>query len=309
MSMRSILIGAVAALCLGGGLHAQQKAFDAAAAFGARPSVLDLSLSPDGKRVVYITPLAGQGTAVLTLGVEPNAAPQPAGKISGDLRFISCNWVSNERLACKAYGIQKDPDPGIKGLLPVSRWVAFDTNGGNVRALATHLNSHSYGYLLNDGDIIDWLPEEDGAVLMTRRHLPDDHTGSHLVSPSSGLGVDHIDTRTLAVKTVEPPSEIAAEYITDGHGTVRIMGNHQTLREQLTDATLYVYRVPGSRTWKHLSLYHSNDHSGFLPLAVDRALNVAGAKEARWPHGAVHRQAGRDPARGAGLRAAGCRCG
>jgi hypothetical protein len=37
------------------------KAFDAASAFGARPSVTGMHLSPDGMSVTYLAPTAGRG--------------------------------------------------------------------------------------------------------------------------------------------------------------------------------------------------------------------------------------------------------
>ncbi len=55
------------------------KPFDAANAFGARLSVADVSLSPDGKSVAYLTPTAGQGSALYTLRVDQDGAkPQRA---------------------------------------------------------------------------------------------------------------------------------------------------------------------------------------------------------------------------------------
>ncbi len=46
-------------------VHAE--AFDAAKAFGARPSVSHLTLSPDGQNVAYIAPGNGPGTEVYTI--------------------------------------------------------------------------------------------------------------------------------------------------------------------------------------------------------------------------------------------------
>jgi dipeptidyl aminopeptidase/acylaminoacyl peptidase len=135
---------------------------------------------------------------------------------------------------------------------------------------------YSRGYNLHGGSIIDWLPDEDGAVLMTRTYLPDDHTGSHLGSSEDGLGVDHVDTRTLAVKHVESPHPDAVEYHSDGHGTVRVMGSRISHgNSQDTGVVQYSYRMPGSREWKPLTKYNRVDGSGMDIYAVDRDLNVA----------------------------------
>src|SRR5205814_10711107 len=137
---------------------------------------------------------------------------------------------------------------------PVTRQVAINADGSNMRELSNRLNLYSRGYNLHGGSIIDWLPEEDGSVLMTRTYLPDDHTGSHLGSSAEGLGVDYVDTRRLAITHVESPNPDAVEYHSDGHGTVRVMGLRMKKGNfQDSGVVLYSYRTPGSREWKSLT--------------------------------------------------------
>lgn len=133
--------------------------FDAAAAFGARPGVSALSLSPDGQRITR------------------NA---------------------------------------LMGLLPWSRLIAINADGTNVKLLSTVQNQYSRGWQLGGGDVIDWLPHEDGSVLMARWYIPDDHLGTRLGSSDSGLGIDRIDTRTLSSSHVERASPSAVGYLTHG---------------------------------------------------------------------------------------------
>ncbi len=67
------------ALFAGPPLHAQSpKAFDAAAAFGSRPDITSLRLSPDGLSVAFVTPIEGQGSVVYTVGLTPGAKPKVA---------------------------------------------------------------------------------------------------------------------------------------------------------------------------------------------------------------------------------------
>src|SRR5271170_1043108 len=106
------------------------KTFDAAAAFGARQSVTNMSLSPDGKSVAYVAAIAGPGSAVITLDLAEGSKPHVALFASGKPERIGgCNWVSNERLVCLIYGVASSAD----GLLPFTRTVAVDRSGGNVR--------------------------------------------------------------------------------------------------------------------------------------------------------------------------------
>jgi dipeptidyl aminopeptidase/acylaminoacyl peptidase len=247
--------------------------FDPAAAFGARQGVSGLSLSPDGKSVAYVAPMAGQGAALFTLdlaeGSKPNVAVVASGKPE---RLGSCHWVSNDRLVCVIYGVVK----GAMGLMPFTRLVAADRSGGNLKLLSKRDNEYTRGWQLGGGDIIDWLPEESGAVLMTRVYLPDDHLGSHVGSDAEGLGVDRVDTHTLAVKLVEKPVIDAVEYLSDGRGRVRIMGRES--RNETRDNTgvyTYFFRAQGSQDWQKLSEYNSVARTGFQPLAVDADTNSA----------------------------------
>lgn len=269
----------LALLCACSALSAQTpKSFDPAAAFGARPGVTGMSLSPDGKSVAYIAPTQGQGSVLVTMRLDGSANPTPKTALIADgkpARLESCGWVSSDRLVCLLYALVKDPT-NLVGFLPITRQLAVNADGSNMRELSNRLNSYSRGYNLHGGNIIDWLPEEDGSVLMTREYLPDDHTGSHIGSSAEGLGVDRVNTRTLAVTHVESPNPDAVEYHSDGHGTVRVMGVQKKKgNAQETGLVLYSYRLPGSREWRALTKYNWVDGSGLDIYAVDRDLNVA----------------------------------
>ena len=253
---------------------AAEKPFDAAAAFGARPSVSDVSLSPDGASIAFISPLKGSGSALYTLSLKEGAKIQLAMLANGNpVRLRACEWISNTRLTCTVYAVVDNK--AIGELLPVTRLLAVDSDGGNQKLLSTQSNAYTRGFLLGGGEVIDVLPEQDGSVLMTRQYLPDDHAGTLIGSTRNGLGVDRIDTRTLAVTNVEPPHPDAFEYLTDGHGAVRIMGlaMRNDARGQNTGTLQFMYRATASSDWQKLCEY-TVDGSGFRPLAVDSTHNV-----------------------------------
>lgn len=250
-------------------------AFDAAHAFGARPSVFGLSLSPDGTSVAYVTPIKGQGGALVVGHFDKEFKEKPIMAADGKpFRLEGCHWVSNQRLVCLMYGIIPDP-VGVGGLLPVSRWMAVNADGSNMQTLAARRNEFSRGYFLHDGDIIDYLPDEEGAVLMSRRYTPDAHAGSHIGSEKEGLGVDWLDTRNLAVRNIIAPHPDAFEYLSDGRGTVRVMGMVERAAGYDSGKLNYFYRPVDSTAWRKLSQYNEHDRSGFEPVAVDHDLNVA----------------------------------
>jgi dipeptidyl aminopeptidase/acylaminoacyl peptidase len=250
------------------------KAFDAAAAFGARPSVAHLRLSPDGMNVAYITPAAGQGSVVYTLSLAKESTARPIMSANGNPeRIAQCDWVSNERLVCEVYWVTKQN----AALQPVTftRLVAVNADASNPRVLSTMENFYSRGWQIGGGSIIDWLPDEDSAALIERVHLADDRVDSRLGSSSHGLAVDWIDTRSLAAKTMEQPHNGVVGYISDGRGAVRIMAIATSQAAgQATGVVVFSYRQQGSREWQKLSDYNEREHSGFYPVAIDRDLNV-----------------------------------
>jgi len=231
-----------------------------------------MALSPDGSRVAYITPLSGQGTAVEVLPLAKDARPKVAVSANGNPeRLRQCSWVSNDRLVCELFWIGPAPD-----LLPFTRLLAVNTDGSNVKILTKERNFWTHGLALGGEEIIDWLPDEDGAVLMSRIRLPDDRLGSRLGNSNAGFGVERIDTRTLAASSVKSPTPEAIQYISDGHGTVRIMAERMLgPNDTDTGSNRYLYRAKGSETWHELCTFNYLQRSGFLPVAVDRDLDAA----------------------------------
>jgi dipeptidyl aminopeptidase/acylaminoacyl peptidase len=251
------------------------KAFDAAEAFGARPDVTALRLSPDGQSVAFVSALQGQASVVYTLSLAPGAKPRIALYADGKpFRVQGCSWVANDRLVCTVYALS--PDRGVHGLLPITRMIAVNSDGTNLQQLSAKLNEHSRGYLLQDATVIDWVPDQDGAVLVARNYLPDAYSGSRIGSAAQGLGVDLLDTRTLTVNRVIAPEANAVDYISDGRGTVRIVAGRNIGAAGLDRGVVtYLYRMRGSDAWHTLSSYNEIDRTGFRPVAVDHDLNIA----------------------------------
>ena len=246
---------------------------DPAATFGARESVEHISLSPSGNKVAFIEPTGGQGARVYTVdlvaGGEPKLTLVADGKPE---RVTSCGWVSETRLVCSVYLLVQ----GDGQIYPVSRIVAVDEGGGNPKLLTRRSRMDDAYTELRGGGVIDWLPGDDGAVLMGRHYVPEVKPGTYLEDKREGYGVDRVDTRTLSSKTVEPPRANAIEYISDGRGQVRIMGigsvDHVSGYD--TGRVNYQYRRKGDKDWKPLSTYHSLSDEGFNPYAVDPDLDV-----------------------------------
>jgi dipeptidyl aminopeptidase/acylaminoacyl peptidase len=278
MSLQAVVAGSLllASLPL---LSTAEPVFDAAKAFGARPSVEDLSLSPDGMNVAFVAPATGQGSVVYVQSLA-NGASRSVKAVLGASgkpeRLGGCDWVSNQRLVCIIYGVVNS----AAALEPVefTRLVAVNIDGSKLQLLSTRGNTFTRGMQLGGGNVVDWLPDEDGAVLMTRNYLPDDHTGSHIGSSKHGLAVDRVDTLTLATRAIEPPREDAVAYISDGRGTIRIIGvksRRGALGEYDSGNIAYYYRTADSRDWLPMGEVVGEDHNGLQPVAVDHDANLA----------------------------------
>ena len=260
-------------------LHADNaKPFDAPAAFGARTDVTSMRMSPDGMNVLFVTPIAGQGSVVYTLSLAPGAKAKVAFYADAKpFKLSGCRWIANDRLVCTVFGVTPDQH-NLHRFLPVTRMMAVNADGTKPQLLTTQLNQFSAGSLQYDATVIDWLPDQSGSILMAKQYLPENRQGTVFKTNERGLGVDLIDTRTLTVKQVITAREDAAGYLSDGRGTVRIAvvvdSKAQAGATYAVGQYVALYRQQGSDDWHRLVTFNSFDHSGFQPVAVDHDLNI-----------------------------------
>lgn len=248
---------------------------DAALRFGMREDVQQISLSPEGGHIAFLEPAGARGTAVVVLDLKSGTQSVVATSTGNPDRLGSCHWSTERRLICMVYMIL--PSNGER--LGFTRMLAVDVDGKNLKLLSAQDSGTALRVNYGGGSVIDYLAEDGGgSVLMTRNFVPEYSTGTHLASSREGLGVERVDTVTLKRSTVEQPRTGAVEYISDGHGTVRIMGTRGTDGAGYDKTVIkYVYRRPGSRDWSPLSSvsFAGGTSSGFDPYAVDRDRNVA----------------------------------
>jgi dipeptidyl aminopeptidase/acylaminoacyl peptidase len=249
---------------------AAQPAGNPAALFGVRESVREIDISPDGQRVVYLTPGPGRTTAVVVTELGTDSEPRIVTQSDGNpQRLRSCSFVTNQRLVCEVGGM--GTRDGL--LVPFSRLISVDIDGRDMKQLGQRESFFDARVRQFDGEIIDWLPGEDGVVLMSRELIPEaGRTGSHIARTANGLAVDRVNVRTLSTDRVEAPNRSAIGYITDGRGNVRVMVM-QGARDpsgQLSAEIGYLYRTAGSREWR--SLGRSDQ---MIVLAVDPVLDSA----------------------------------
>ena len=245
--------------------------------FGALEAVRQMSISPDGTQVAYVGPRASGGQALYIADVVKGGLPKPIiGASRTGERLHWCAWASDTRLVCMMSLVTTD---GIN-LLGFNRMISLDADGNNVARLSPGSNSNSLSIVQNGGTVIDWdVAGKPGSVLMTRSFVPEQTIGSNITKEEQGLAVELVDPRTLKRQIVEKPRRTASEYISDGHGTVRIMGMRDINDSGRIQAQVrYMYRKPSDTEWLPLSnvaMSAVGQTSGFEPYAVDHASNVA----------------------------------
>ena len=222
--MKRLLVAIAGALApfLFAPAFAAGTAEEMAAIFGARESLEDASLSPSGSKIAYLAPIKGQGSALFVAPLDGKTEPKAILVAEGDPdRLAGCRWAAETRLVCTTYGVTQ---LGGVELAYFSRQVALDDDGGNMKILEDRRGGAAkLGYNLYGGSVIDWLPDEDGSVLMERNFVPEGQSGTLLARSREGLAVVRVDTRSAKSDTVEVARRTAAGYITDGRGYVRVM--------------------------------------------------------------------------------------
>ncbi|RZM32722.1 MAG: S9 family peptidase, partial [Sphingomonas sp.] len=255
---------------------APEPANPVAAVFGAR-EIQRLSLSPDGTHIAIIVPVSSRGAALRIIDTATNTIGKTIVASSGNPESLrDCRWSSDTRLVCT---ISSTSDSAL-GLLGFSRTLAVDSDGANMKMLSARTNDRSLGIMQDGGDVIDWTADgAAGAVLMTRKFVPESTLGTHIANSADGLGVERLDTVTLKRRTIEPARATAVEYISDGQGVVRVMGSRgRSGSGYETNKRSYFYRKPGDRAWLPLSEIvgqADGGDMGFDPYAIDPVANVA----------------------------------
>ncbi len=244
---------------------------DLAQRFGARESIIDISVAPDGEHVAYVMPSTGMGTIVVVANADGTGVKGVARADGDPLHLTDCGWSSPIRLTCREYGL------GWIGnvLAPFSRLFALNADGSKMLSLARR-KSNAARVSQFDGRVIDWLAGDDGAVMMARDFVPE---GDNALNPADkgqadGLGVDRVDTATGRSRMIERPVANAADYLSDGQGTIRLVAVNEAAGSVLTGVTAYRYRLVGDRDWKPFSKVGS-DGIGLRPIAVDGTSNQA----------------------------------
>jgi dipeptidyl aminopeptidase/acylaminoacyl peptidase len=267
---------AVLALAVVGATATAQSVEPLAAKFGARESVIDLGISPEGRSVVLVAPLPNGGENAVVVPIDSGPPVGILGAKGITEQITGCQFVIETHLVCAIYlreGRNQDVDAA-------TRLVVLTADGKSMEQLSARTPSTAF-YQSNDGGgIIDYnVPGNPEGVLLTRDVSEEARTGNLTGRSESGLAVEAVDVVTLVRRRVESPRGTAFGYATDGKGNVRVMGTAPRRESGYLEGEYhYQFRPQGGGGWSPLSTVTlaSNGLSiGFDPIAVDADENVA----------------------------------
>lgn len=243
---------------------------DPAAAFGARQSIEQISLSPDGTKIAYIAPSNGQASQLFTVDLNADGKTSVALTSSGKPdRLGHCGWITNTRLACNVYGVINDNQDRSY----VSRIFAVDADGKQLKMLSNRQTGSANYMAYSGGGVLEAVKGEGSRVLMARVYVPEEKAGTLINKKNEGFGVDEVDSLTLRATRVVKPVLDAVEFRSDGQGHVRIMGLGDYRAGYDTGVIKYRFRPLGSENWSPLSDYDFQNSVGFNPANIEVSSN------------------------------------
>ncbi|HUE78813.1 MAG TPA: S9 family peptidase [Sphingomicrobium sp.] len=270
--LRTLFLSASALAFFTAAANAAPLAEDAKA-FGTREYLQTMDISPSGQKVVMLVSGPGATTVVEVADLQSGKIQRMVDTDGKPERLSWCSFAGESSLVCRYGGIDRVDNL----LVGFSRLITLGTDGAPLKQLGQKASSRDQYIRQSDGAVIDWLPGEQGQVLMARAYVPEGETTGRLISRTrEGLGVDKIDLKSLKVTPVETPRKNADIYLSDGRGNVRLMGSVDADHNsgQLSGIYNFRYRLAGAREWRDLGSYNSQTNEGFYPLAVDADANA-----------------------------------
>jgi len=250
---------------------------NAARQFGFREDVRDISLSPSGTKIAYISSGPGYTEVLNVIDLAGDVISKPIvtnSELIADLDW--CEWATENRLVCQVSGMAKSD---LKVLLPFDRLFAIDADGNNGTELSMRQSKKATGFAQSGGDVLALdVGAEPGQILMSRQYVPEANGASRTGRGESGIGVDLVDVTTGQRRLRERADDAVSRFVADELGRVRVkVIDLRDNNGRLTGDTDYYYRTPESDAWrsfKRLSI-DGEPASDFVPLSVSSSRNVA----------------------------------
>ncbi len=254
---------------------AQATTDEAAIRFGARESVMDISLSPSGNKIAYISAGPQHTEMVNVIDLSGDAKPRQIAantEVIADLDW--CEWANDLQLVCQASGMATRPD-GV--LLPFDRLFSIDVRTGASKELSKRQSYAAVRVAQGGGDVLALdVGGQQGSILISSEAVPENDTSTRMVNKAEGLGVELLDVATGKRSARERYDPLGRYYLADAVGQVRLKVRNRMSSGRLTGEVDTYFRPAGTDSWKPLEnlTIDGTPLPRFSPAAVDSARNV-----------------------------------
>jgi len=287
------LAGIAAAALLAGAASAADTGEELAAKFGEREPIRSISLSPKGDRVVVVVarPDGGENASVIDLNTAVLTAI--GSSQGGDEHLTGCQFATENWTICQIY-VTQGSGRQIEGS---TRLLAIRSDGTKSKQLSARSSLRSFYDVNYGGGVVGLVvPDKPDAILVQTYFGQEMNTGSILASKSAGLAVEAVDLESGKRKVFEQPRPDVVDYLSDGIGNVRLSAvqSRSDGGEYAGQVVTYMYRPKNAKGWEKLSEVASTAAglaSGFEPVAVDPASDVAYGFDAKNGHTALFQRA------------------
>ncbi len=214
-----------------------------------------MAISPDGSKISYLNPVAGKATAAVVVDLKTGDKKVVMSSVEANTRLAWCDWIKKDRLACSLRAERQD----IGDTFGVSRIIAVDADGGNMKEIGARQSSRALGVNAYGGSIIDYLPDDPDNILMETYKMPEESVGTLKADTEGGLTVVMINARNGRSKTVEGATPNAGDFLSDRSGRVRL----RSLAE-MKDTASYATYSSGTYRW----FYRPKTSNAWVPLGI-----------------------------------------
>jgi dipeptidyl aminopeptidase/acylaminoacyl peptidase len=230
-------------------------------AFARRAAISTPALSPDGRYLLFATPIAGE-QAVVTVDRHSDFRHRGvlrAGSMS-EFDIDWCGWANDTRILCGYWGMLR-----AHVLHRESRLIAVNADGSDRKSFrywSTSPADFYSGFAPIQDRVIDFKPGPDGKVLI---QLATEWTPY--------VGVLELDVYTARARWHEAAQPPICEFSTDGIGNVRLGLGLKNAR------SISYVRLLGERTWREWATSDVVPRGPELqPVQIIRNTNTAYAR-------------------------------
>lgn len=238
---------------------------DLAARFATRPTAIQVALSPDGDKIVYVGAYKTGGKAVTVADLKTGDSKVIMAGTSLEFNPYRCGFKTETRLVCTLYGVVNLGE--VNG--GYTRIVAIDTDGTHTKMLSQRPRERT-AVAFDGGSIRNWLPDDPKHILMQVEIGYTATVGSLVKAPDEGTGAALVDIDTGTQRLIEPSRTRVVELGADGTGAVRFRGTANADADgYVRDRVAYAVRPKGSKDWQPLTSAAFSDARGIEYAGFD----------------------------------------